>query len=160
MRNPLVALSLLITAAFTPAPKLADGQAPPVAAPYDVAADAHAAVDAAFARAHATGRRVLVDFGGNWCGDCRVLAGILANPAVHDWAQTGFETVLVDVGRLNKNMDIAERWGVHITAVPTVLVLTADGKLLNPGNVFALADARAMSAQAVVDLLATWRAPG
>ncbi len=103
---------------------------------------------------------MLVDFGGNWCGDCRVLAGILANPAVHDWAQTGFETVLVDVGRLNKNMDIAERWGVHITAVPTVLVLTADGKLLNPGNVFALADARAMSAQAVVDLLATWRAPG
>ena len=39
---------------------------------YDETADARAAIE--LARAQATGgRRVLVVFGANWCGDCRVL---------------------------------------------------------------------------------------
>jgi hypothetical protein len=45
---------------------------------------------------------------------------------------------------------------VKLTAAPTVLVLTPDGRRLNPNQEFALADARRMSAQAVVDLLASW----
>jgi hypothetical protein len=60
------------------------------------------------------------------------------------------------VGRFKKNLDIAAQYGVKINAAPTVLVITPDGRVLNQGNVFALADARSMSAQAVVNLLAGW----
>jgi hypothetical protein len=85
-----------------------------------------------------------------------MVAGVLAAPEVKPWAAQGYVTVLVDVGRMKKNLDIAAQYGVKITAVPTVLVITPDGKLLNKDNVFALSNARSMSPQAVVDLLADW----
>jgi hypothetical protein len=37
--------------------------------PYDPSADADAAVAAAFAQARKDGKRVLIELGGNWCGD-------------------------------------------------------------------------------------------
>jgi thiol-disulfide isomerase/thioredoxin len=157
MRTALLAAALLLTLAAAPLPRLGDTASPPVATPYDTNADAHAAVDTAFARARANGHKVMLDFGGNWCPDCRALAGVLANPAVQGWTAENYETVLIDVGRFKKNLDIAQRYGVKITAAPTVLVLTPGGKLLNGDRVFALADARSMSGQAVVDLLADWR---
>jgi thiol-disulfide isomerase/thioredoxin len=148
--------TLLVAAAPVAAPVVPPGKAAPVAQPYDTAADAHAAVAAAFTAARASGRDVLLDFGGNWCGDCRMLAGVLDMPQVQAWAANHFEVVYIDVGRFTKNTDIARQYGVKLTAAPTVLVLTPDGRRLNPNQEFALADARRMSAQAVVDLLASW----
>jgi hypothetical protein len=75
---------------------------------------------------------------------------------VQAWSKQHFETVYIDVGRFTRNTDIAQQYGIKLTAAPTVLVVTPDGKLLNGNDVFALADARSMSAQAVVDLLASW----
>jgi thiol-disulfide isomerase/thioredoxin len=150
------AIASLVLMAAAP-PTLPPGQAAPVQAPYDSAADAHAQVDAAFAAARATGRKVLIDFGGNWCPDCRMLAGVLQVPAVRRWTDQNFATVMVDIGRRNKNLDIAAKYGVKIEGVPAVAVLTPDGKLLNGGHVDALADARSWSQQAVVDLLAKWQ---
>jgi thiol-disulfide isomerase/thioredoxin len=152
-RYTILAAAILVMAA-TEAPKLPTGQATPIAAPYDTSADAHAQVAAAFARAKATGHKVMLDFGGNWCPDCRMLAGVLEMPQVKQWIAGGYETVMIDVGRENKNMDLAAQYGVKITAVPTVLMLTSDEKLLNKNDVFALANARGLSAQAVVDVLA------
>lgn len=155
----LPALALILIGAGSPgaAPTLPPGQATPVQVPYDTTADAHAQVDAAFAAARATGREVLLDFGGNWCADCRMLAGVLAVPSVHAWSDQHFVTVMIDIGRRNRNLDIAKKYGVKIEGVPAVGVLTADGKLLNAGKVEALADARSWSQQAVVDLLASWQ---
>ncbi len=149
----LCGLAVALAAA---APVLPPGKAVPVAHPYDESADAHAAVAAAFAAARASGHKVLLDFGGNWCPDCRMLAGVLEMPQVHDWAAGHFETVYIDVGRFTRNTDIAAKYGVKLTAAPTVLVVTPEGQVLNGQNVFALADARYMSAQAVVDLLSSW----
>jgi len=154
---PVLATFLMAAGLPTAAPTLPPGQAAPIQAPYDTGADAHAQVDAAFATARATNRKVLLDFGGNWCPDCRMLAGVLAEPAVRSWADQHFVTVMIDIGRRNKNLDIAQRYGVKIAGVPAVGVLTADGTLLNPGKVDALADARSWSQQAVVDLLAGWQ---
>jgi thioredoxin 1 len=162
LRAAILSLPLLMMGAAmaatieTAPPTLAPGQATPVAAPYDTSADAHAQVDAAFAAARASGRKVVIDFGGNWCPDCRMLAGVLAQPQVKQWADSHFVTVMVDIGRRNKNLDIAQKYGVKIEGVPAVGVLTPDGRLINGGKVDALADARSWSQQAVVDLLATW----
>jgi thioredoxin 1 len=40
---------------------------------YDEAADARADIERGRAQAAAGGKRVLIVFGANWCGDCRVL---------------------------------------------------------------------------------------
>jgi thiol-disulfide isomerase/thioredoxin len=136
------------------APVVPSAPATPVAHPYDETADAHAQVDAAFAEAKRSGRTVLLDFGGNWCPDCRILAGVLQEPPVADWVSNHFVVVKIDVGRRTKNMDISQRYGVTVKGVPTVLMVTSDGKLQNPDDPYGLADARSMSSQAVVDLLA------
>lgn len=126
------------------------------ASPYDETADAKAQVAAAIARAAAAHKFVLLEFGGNWCPDCRVTAGVLALDEVKPWVDKTFEVVPIDVGRMTKNLDIAERYGVKVKAVPTIIVLDAEGRMLNQGNPAALSDARSMTPQAIVDTLDGW----
>jgi len=126
--------------------------------PYDEATSADAAVDAAFARAKKSHKRVLIDLGGNWCGDCIILDNIMKLPEVSHFVDAHYETVSVDVGRFNKNLQIPARFGItkRLEGVPSVLIETPDGKLVNAGHTAALADARSMTPQAIVDWLAQW----
>lgn len=125
--------------------------------PYDPDADAEAAVRAAAARAKESGRLLLIDFGGNWCGDCLLLSGIMALPEARAFLDRHYVIVTVDVGRFDRNLSLAARYGLHrLVGVPAVVVVTPKGKILNPDDAFALADARAMSDQAVMDKLASW----
>nr|WP_298795007.1 thioredoxin family protein [uncultured Acetobacter sp.] len=139
-----------------PVPQIGSAPITAVAHPYAEPDGAQAAVDAAFAKARKTGRKVLIDFGANWCPDCRVLAGVLTNPAVSPWVDQTFEVVSVNVDHFNKNMDIAKKFGITITAIPVALIITPDGKVLNGDETLALGNARRMSGQAVVDKLAEW----
>ena len=159
IRRALLASALLAAStaqAAVTAPSLVPGQAQPVAAPYDTAADAHAEVAAGFAKAKAEHKTLLVDFGGNWCPDCRKLAGVFDAPALAPWLARHFVLVKVDVGRFDKNMDIATAHGVKLTGVPAVLAFAPDGRLLDGDDVIALDTARHVSDQAVADKLASW----
>jgi thiol-disulfide isomerase/thioredoxin len=157
----IAALLLALPALAVPAPKVgidSFAQLDPPQTPYDVAADANRAVDAAFTRARKSHKRVLLDLGGNWCGDCRILAGLLELPQMHRFLTSHFEIVSVDVGRFDTNLHIPARFGFtkRLLGVPTVLIATPHGKLINGNDVFALADARHMQPQAVADWLAKW----
>lgn len=83
-----------------------------------------------------------------------MLAGVFQEPQVAAWLSKHFVVVTVDIGRRTKNMDISRRWGVTVEGVPTVLMISPDGVLLNKDDPYGLQDARSMTAQAVVDLLA------
>ncbi len=151
-------LTLPGLAGASPAPHVAEQltAAAVPAHPYDETADAHADVAQAIARAAATHKYVLLDFGGNWCPDCRITAGVLALNSVEGWVDKNFVTVMIDAGRMNKNLDIARTYDVKIKAVPTIIVLDAEGHMLNAGNPAALSDARSMTPQAIVDTVAGW----
>jgi len=150
----------LAAQAGPPAPRLGPVElVQPLPSPYDSSADANAAVEQALARAQATGKRVLIDLGGNWCPDCRVFAAVMQLPEVRQFVGRHFEVVLVDVGRFTNNLDIPARFGVDkVAAVPMVLILSPQGRLLNADDLVALSDARAMTPQAVLDWLAKWAA--
>ncbi|WP_241664039.1 thioredoxin family protein [Oecophyllibacter saccharovorans] len=139
-----------------PAPHLAETTVEPEPTPYPAADLAPTQVREAFMTAARTHRRVLLVFGANWCPDCRILAGIFSLPDVALWLEKNFVVVPVNVERLQTNLDLASRYGVKITAIPTVLVLTPQGRLLNPDTAESLGNARRMSPQAVVDLIAEW----
>jgi len=126
--------------------------------PYDETANADKAVAHAFARARKSHRRVLIDLGGNWCGDCVVLANIMALREVKPFVAAHYEVVTVDVGRENKNLQIPARFGVDLSGgVPTVLVVEPNGKtLVDAGHIAALEDARHMTPQGIADWLAQW----
>jgi thiol-disulfide isomerase/thioredoxin len=130
----------------------------PLPLPYDEKADADRQLALAKARAKAKGKRLLIDLGGNWCPDCRVLAGIFELPEVKAFLQRHYEVVTVDIGRLNKNQQIPQHYGVDkLKGVPALLVVDPrSDKLLNDGHLFALADARHMTPQALADWLAQW----
>ena len=125
-------------------------------APFNETADAHADVALAISRAAATHKFVLLDFGGNWCPDCRVTSGVMMMNEVQPWIARNFIVVPIDVGRMTKNLDIAQTYGLKLHAVPTMVVLDATGKVLNAGNPTALSDARSMTPQAIVDTLNGW----
>ena len=89
-------------------------------------------VDAALVRAKASGHGVLLIFGANWCHDSRALAGWFATPRFAAMLAARYEIVWVDVGRKDKNLDLARRFGLDgIAGTPTVLVLDTMGKPLN-----------------------------
>ena len=135
---------LLATAA------LATHAGPP--AIYDEGADAKAAIQATLAEAEKARLPVLVVFGANWCGDCRMLdATFKTGPSAPLIAQR-FKVVKVDVGRFDRNVDIAERYKVPLKkGIPAVAVLSPQGQLLYATEGGELADARKMGDQGVYD---------
>jgi thiol-disulfide isomerase/thioredoxin len=167
MRLALTALALSLVAvptlAAVPAPRLStatfDQLPKPLPLPYSQTADAKKAVDAARARAKARGKLLLIDLGGNWCLDCRILAGVMELPQLEGWLKKHYEVVSIDVGRFDKNLQIPARYGLteRLKGVPSVLIVDPKtDKLLNPGKTPALADARSMTPQALADWLAQW----
>ncbi len=144
-----------------PAPKVAIAslaQLPtPLPLPYDESADATADVEAGLAKARETHRLLLIDLGGNWCPDCRLLAGLMRQPDLARFVQDHYVVVTVDVGRMNQNLQIPARWGVdRVMGVPSLLIVDRHGRLLDQGHVAALSDARHMTPQALADWLAQW----
>jgi len=162
----LVLLAALIAAAgaqAAPAPRVGIASfaqlRTPLPYPYDEAADANAAVAAAKARAMARHKLLLIDLGGNWCGDCRILAGTIELPELKAFVDQHYELVTVDVGHFDKNLQIPARWGItkRLEGVPSLLVVDPrTNALLDRGHVSALEDARHMTPQALADWLAQW----
>jgi len=136
-----------------------DQLAKPLPLPYDTTADADRAVTEARQRAIARHKLLLIDLGGNWCLDCRILAGAIETPRLKAFVEDHYELVTVDVGRFDKNGQIPARYGVtgRLQGVPSLLVVEPrSNHLINEGHTAALADARSMSPQALADWLASW----
>jgi len=131
----------------------------PLPYPYDEAANADADMAKARARARAHHKRLLIDLGGNWCGDCRVLAATMELPALRAFIAKHYEVVTVDVGRFDRNLQAPARYGFtrRLKGVPTLLVVDPEtDTLLNRDDVFALSSAGDMSPQALADWFGRW----
>jgi len=160
----LIGLALAVAAAghAAPAPRLAISSfaqlAQPLPLPYNEAANAKLAVKQAQAKALREHKLLLIDLGGNWCGDCRVLAGTIEQPELSAFVARHYVVVTVDVGRFDRNLDIPAHYGLGRPAgVPSLLVVDPQtDHLLNAGHTEALADARSLSPQALADWLARW----
>lgn len=137
MRGAFVIASALVLAGCASLPDATVAEADhPEARAYDVTDDAMGDVDAALVRAADSGKRVIVALGANWCHDSRAFAGWLETPRFKALTRRAFEVVYVNVGLPQTgdahNMDVANRFGIAaIEGTPTVLVLEADGILLN-----------------------------
>lgn len=124
-------------------------------APYNEAADAKADIRATLAAAQQAKLPVLVVFGANWCGDCRMLDTAFKTGASAPLMAKSFKIVKVDVGRFDRNVDIATGYGVPLkSGIPAVAVLAADGRLLYATAGGELADARKMGDTGVLDFFA------
>ncbi len=136
----------------------------PLPYPYDEKADTspkavNAKVAAARNRAKASGKLLLIDLGGNWCGDCRILASTMDLPELKTFVDRHYETVEVDVGRMDKNLQVPAKYGIieKLEGVPSLLIVDPKtDKLINAGKTAYLSDARHMTPQGLADYLAQW----
>lgn len=131
----------------------------PLPYPYNPKADAQAEVAAAAARAKAAHKLLLIDLGGNWCGDCRILAGVMRLPEVKSFLDAHYEIVTVDVDRLDRNMDIPLRYGIgpdDLIGVPALLIIDETGALLNRRELINVTDKQHRKPQQMANWLAKW----
>jgi len=120
--------------------------------PYDESADARAAIRAALGAVGAGPRHVLIVFGANWCEDCRSLDQALESGRNAGLIAREFEVVKVDVGRFDRNLDVAKAYGDPIRkGIPAAVVLSADERVLYATQAGELSNARRMTATGVYD---------
>jgi hypothetical protein len=116
-------------------------------------------VDAALDRARVSGKRVLLVMGANWCSDSRALAGWLETERFVALIDRKYELVFVNIGMPRTgdghNLGVARRFGVpELPGLPNVLVLTADGTLVNPATATSWRNAESRSGDAIYEELA------
>ena len=113
--------------------------------PYDEAANAKEQIQAALKAAKAANKSTLIVFGANWCGDCKMLNIEMQHGALAKLVNDRLVVVKVDVGRFDRNKDVAERYGNVIKkGIPSVVLLRADGSVAYQTDGGELADARKM----------------
>ena len=142
--NRLLAIPMLL---FVLASHAADG-------PYNEAADARNEIRLALADAAQSGKSVIVVFGANWCGDCKVLDLAMKQGSSAAFVAREFRVVKVDVGRFDRNVAVAESYGVPLKkGIPAVVILSPANKVLYVTRAGELADARAMGENGIYDFL-------
>lgn len=111
--------------------------------PYDEQVDAHAAVAVARAQAIEERKYLMVTFGANWCLDCRTLSRILKDEEVSAYTSERFNFINVDVGKFNRNTDVAADLGVSFErGIPVAIFFNADGQSIGTTNEGELEPAR------------------
>ncbi len=126
---------------------------------YDESADARREIKAAIARASEKGKRnVVLIFGANWCKDCRALDAHMHTPELAAMIEKNFVVVKVDVGRMDKNVELAKKYGVPVAnGIPAIAVLDSRGKLLYAQDQGQFADARHMTDDSFKAFFEKWK---
>jgi thiol:disulfide interchange protein len=168
----LVALSLLAAGALTYSGSTESwfgamlGRIQPVVAAqtatgkhiYSETADPAADIAAALAQAKREHKRVIVDFGGDWCGDCQVLDIYFHRQPNADLLQKHFVLVHVWIGHMDANLAIAGKYGVPLNkGVPALAVLNAYGKVIFVQKTGEFEDMRHMEPGSVTEFLEKWK---
>jgi thiol:disulfide interchange protein len=113
---------------------------------------------AALATAAKTHKRVILDFGGNWCTDCHVLDLYFHDSDNKPLLDANYVLVHINIGRLNANVDIAERYQIPLRkGVPALAVLGEHGELLYSQKTGEFEGMRSMQSSSVTDFLTHWK---
>lgn len=126
---------------------------------YSETADPRADIAAALKQATREHKRVILDFGGDWCPDCQVLDIYLHQSPNSELLAKNFLLVHVFIGQMDKNLELASKYGVPIErGVPALAVVDGNGKVLYSQNTGQFNNMRRMDVQSVTDFLTKWKA--
>ncbi|MFT3881890.1 MAG: thioredoxin family protein [Gemmatales bacterium] len=126
-----LAIALGLTLSLTaddPKPEQKTKADKPEAKIYDEKADAKALINTALESAKRENRRVLIQWGGNWCSWCVLLHNkFKSDPTLAKTLRYEYDVVYID----SKNADLMKQYNVDQKAgVPYLTILDADGKVL------------------------------
>ena len=126
---------------------------------YSETADPRADIAAAITQARREHKHILLDFGGDWCGDCQVLDIYFHQPQNQALLNKSFIVVHIFTDEdFTKNLEIGKKYGVLINkGVPALAVLDDQGKLLVAQRPGEFSSMRYMDASAVTTFLNRWK---
>ncbi len=132
MATPLIA-QVTSSQATKPASK------PPI---FDPTRDAAKDIERAIEEAAKTGKRVLLDVGGNWCGWCYEMERYFeSHKDLRSLRDQNYVTVKVNFGPENPNTQVLSKYP-KIRGYPHLFVLDKNGKLLHSQDTVELEDGR------------------
>jgi thioredoxin-related protein len=159
-----LALAMGVGSAFAQEKRAETHAAPARASIYDKKADAKIAVDRARERAKKDNKRVLVMFGGDWCGWCHKLHELFAsNPEIRRTLASEYELVMIDIESPNAQPILKASWAAlgpddpkNGGGVPFLAVLDAEGKILKAQPTGVLEEGDHHDPKRVMEFLTHW----
>jgi thiol:disulfide interchange protein len=125
---------------------------------YSETANPAAEIAAALVQAKREHKRVILDFGGDWCGDCQVLDLYFHQAPNAELLEKNFVLVHVWIGHMDANLGVAQKYGVPIAkGVPALAVLAANGKVMYAQATGEFEDMRHMEPTSVTEFLEKWK---
>jgi thioredoxin 1 len=127
---------------------------------YPAPEQAQTELDAALHSAALHHKNVILDFGGNWCGDCKVLDIYFHDPANVSLIDANYVLVHINIGSsaMDQNQKIASRYQIPLAkGVPALAVLDEHGKLLYSQRSGEFEAMRRMDPASVTSFLLQWK---
>jgi thiol:disulfide interchange protein len=132
---------------------------PDPTAKFDPARDADADIKAAATEAKRSGRRVILDVGGEWCGWCHTLDRYFAeHPDLKKYRDEHFVWLKINMSPENENRAVLSRYP-GIPGYPHLFVLDQDGKLLQSQGTSPLEEGPSYNLDRMTAFLTKWTAP-
>ena len=129
---------------------------PPAREKYDPSRDPAKDVAAAVALASKSGKRILLDVGGEWCPWCRKLDKCFAeNEKIAAFLRTNFIVVKVNFSQEDQNKGFLSQYPA-ISGYPFLFVLDSAGKLLESQSTGELESGDHHDPGKVLDFLRKW----
>ena len=123
---------------------------------YDPKRDGEADIKGAVLEAQRTGRRVLVDVGGEWCIWCHILDKFFdQNPKLLEYREQNFVMVKINYSPENENEKLLSRYP-KIAGFPHLFVLDGDGKLIHSQDTAELEEGKSYNVEKVSTFLRKW----
>ena len=115
-------------------------------------------ISEAVARAGREHKNVLLVFGADWCYDCHVLEAQMKTPELSSLISKNFVVVEIDVGKFDRNLDLAEKYRVPLKkGIPALAVLDSNGKLLYAQAEGQFESARWLKYEQIRDFFEKWK---
>jgi thiol:disulfide interchange protein len=119
---------------------------------------AHMDIQTALAKARKEHKRVLLDFGGDWCGDCQVLNYYMHQSPNKELLEKYYVLADVNIGHIDQNIDIGDKYGVVLKkGVPAMAVLRPDGTVVYGQKNGEFENMRNMQSSDLTTFLEAWK---
>lgn len=113
-------------------------------------------LEAAIAEARRSGKRILVDVGGDWCVWCTIMEDFYAQePEIKQFRDDHYINLKVNYSTENENAAFLETFP-EIAGYPHLFVLDSDGSMLHSQNTADLEQGRSYDDEKFMEFLQRW----
>ena len=157
MRTPVLsALALAAMLTFAASGQESKTHSTVMPSKYDPARDANKDINDAVAEAKRTGKRVLLDVGGEWCVWChRMDSFIEQNADLAKILEQHYVVVKINVDPKNRNQAVLSHYP-NVPGYPHLFVLDMNGKLLRSQDTSELEAGKSYDLERFKSFLAKW----